>query len=84
MADEEKNEAKIISGPVMSVRSYSNYFVTIKPGYKESLDLAREIKNKILLKSKPEDKFLIDKIPLEDIQRCIPSGKGDIEEGTGL
>ena len=82
--DKEKNEAKIISGPVMSVRSYSNYFVTIKPGYKESLDLAREIKNKILLKSKPEDKFLIDKIPLEDIQRCIPSGKGDIEEGTGL
>ncbi len=79
--DREKNTASVVSGPVMSARKYSTYFLTIKPGYKESLDLSRDIKNKLLLKSKPEDKFLIDKIPLEDIQRCIPSGKGDIEEG---
>ncbi len=82
--DREKETAKVISGPVMSVRSHSTYFVTIKPGYKESLELSRDIKNKILLKSRPEDRYLIDNLPLEDFQKCIPSGKGDIEEGTGL
>lgn len=82
--DRELDKAKLVSGPVMSVRTHSDYFVTIKPGYKESLELAREIKNKIILKSKPEDRFLIDKIPLEEIQKLIPSGKGDIIEGVEI
>ncbi len=76
--DKERSTAKVISGPVMAVRKHANYFVTVEPGDKESTHLAKEIKNKILLKSKPEDRYFIEKIQLADIQSCIPSGKGEI------
>lgn len=76
----EKTFAKVISGPVMAVRKHSNYFLTIQPGHKDSLELSREVKNKILLKSVPEDRYFIDKIPIGDIQIHIPSGKGEIVE----
>ncbi len=76
--DKEKSIAKVISGPVMAVRKHSDYFVTIQPGYKDSFELSREIKNKILQKSRPEDSFFIEKIQISDIQNCIPSGRGEI------
>lgn len=76
--DREKNEGRVISGPVMAVRKNSDYFVTIKPGIKKSMELAKAIRNKILIKSRPEDKFLIEKIPLEDLQNMVPSGMGDV------
>lgn len=74
----EDGSASVVSGPLMSTRKNSDYFVTIKPGYKKSLELSTAIKNKILIKAKPEDKYLIEKVPLEDIQTTIPSGMGDI------
>ncbi|MBI4163419.1 MAG: NFACT family protein [Candidatus Aenigmarchaeota archaeon] len=76
--DKEKSIAKIICGPVMAVRKHANYFITIEPGDKELSHLAKEVKNKILLKSKPEDRYFIEKIQLSDIQNCIPSGRGEI------
>ncbi|MFH1364557.1 MAG: ribosome rescue protein RqcH [Candidatus Aenigmatarchaeota archaeon] len=78
--DKEKHTAKVISGPVMSVRTHSNYFITIKPGFKKSLDLARAVKNKLLIKASPEDKPLIETVQLEDIQNVVPAGMGDIVE----
>lgn len=73
-----KNRAEVVAGPVMSTRKHSDYFVTIQPGLKQSLELAKDIKNNWLIKAKPEDKNLIEKIPLEDIQKVIPAGKGEI------
>lgn len=78
--NQENNYAKVIAGPVIPVRKNSNYFVTIKPGFKKSTELARIIKNKILIKAKPEDKFLIEKVPLEEFQKIIPSGTGEVAE----
>ena len=74
----EEEAAKVIAGPVMAVRKNSDYFVTIKPGFKKPLELARSIKNKILIKARPEDKFLIEKTPLEEIQNVIPAGMGEV------
>jgi len=74
----DDNEADVVSGPVMATKKNSDYFVTIKPGFKKSLELATAVKNKILIKSRPEHKYLIEKIPLEDIQVRIPSGMGDV------
>jgi len=78
MIDKENNTAGIVSGPVMSVRTHSKYFITIQPGFKKSLDLARAIKNKLLIKATPEDKPLLETILLEDIQNVIPAGMGDV------
>ncbi len=78
--DRENNTAKVLSGPVMAMRKNSDYFITIKPGFKKSHELARTIKDKILIRSSPEDRFLIEKIPLDEFQVVIPSGTGDIAE----
>lgn len=76
------DEARIVYGPVISVRKHSTYFITIKPGFKSAQELAKEIKNKILIKAKPEHKLIIERIPLDDIQSAIPGGKGEIIEYT--
>ena len=78
--DREKNIAKVNSGPVMAVRKNSDYFITIHPGHKDSLELSREIKTKLLLKCRPEDRYFIERLTVQDIQLHIPSGKGEIVE----
>ncbi len=81
--DPESREVSVVSGPLMPTRKNSDYFVTIKPGYKKSLELAAAIKNKILIKARPEHKYLIEKLPLDEIQVTIPSGMGDVVEHAG-
>jgi predicted ribosome quality control (RQC) complex YloA/Tae2 family protein len=78
--DRENEDIEVIAGPVMPIRKQTSYFVTVKPGETEGPNLAREIKNKILIKSTPEDKVWIEKIPLDEFQKFIPGGKGEIVE----
>jgi predicted ribosome quality control (RQC) complex YloA/Tae2 family protein len=78
--DRTNEQVQVISGPVMAIRKNSDYFVTIKPGFKKSLELAETIKNKILIKAKPEDKFLIERVPLDEFQCVIPAGMGEVIE----
>jgi predicted ribosome quality control (RQC) complex YloA/Tae2 family protein len=81
--DREAGLARVVSGPVMAVRKNSDYMVTLKPGFKKSLELARTIRNRILVKSRPEDRYLIEKLPLEELQVVVPSGMADIVEHAG-
>jgi predicted ribosome quality control (RQC) complex YloA/Tae2 family protein len=81
--DREANQARVISGPVMPVRKNSDYMITMKPGLKKSLELARAIKNKILVKARPDDRYLIERLPLEELQVVVPSGMADIVEHAG-
>ncbi len=78
--DKDNESFDVLAGPVMPIRRQTNYFVTIKPGDKEAEELAREMKNKILIKATPEDKVWIEKIPLDEFQKFIPGGKGEIIE----
>jgi len=78
--DREKELTKVVAGPVLSMRKNANYFITIKPGFKKSLELARSIKNKLLMRASIEDKHWIEEVPLEEIQKIIPSGMGEIVE----
>ncbi|MEE9323195.1 MAG: ribosome rescue protein RqcH [Candidatus Aenigmarchaeota archaeon] len=78
--DRESEEVEVIAGPVMPIRKQTEYFVTVKPGDVEGSNLAREIKNKILIKASPEDKVWIEKIPMDEFQKFIPGGKGEIVE----
>ncbi len=76
----EEERAVVLSGPVMAVRKHSNYFVTIKPGFRPAIELARRIKNSVLVKARPDDKFYIEQIPLEEFEKSIPAGTADIVE----
>lgn len=70
--------AKIISGNVQSINNHAKYFVTIITGDIEQRELAKKVRIKILQKALPEGKTLIENIPIEEIQRMIPSGSGDV------
>lgn len=78
--DRKERSFEVMSGSVQSMRSNMDYFVTVKPGDKKSLKLAEEIKRKIMEKSIPEDKKIVDKIPREEFQKFIPPGKGMLIE----
>lgn len=78
--DREEETVEVIAGPVMSLRKHSDYFITVRPGSTEATELAREIKNKILIKASPEDKTWIEKLPLDQFQRYVPGGKGEVVE----
>jgi predicted ribosome quality control (RQC) complex YloA/Tae2 family protein len=80
--DRERDTVRVISGPLMAVKKNSEYFVTIKPGFKKAIELARTIRNRILIKARPEDKYLIEKVSLEDIQNVIPAGMGEVVESA--
>ncbi len=71
-------ERRVISGPVQAVSKSADYFVTIQPGYTKSQQLAEKIKNQWLLKAREEHKPVIKSAPLDEIQRYIPSGRGDL------
>lgn len=78
--EKEERDATVLSGPVMAMRKNSDYFVTIRPGFKKSMELAKTIKSKIMIKASPEDKQFIEAIPLDEFQIVIPSGMGDVVE----
>lgn len=69
---------EVIGGPSEAVNKTCKYFAEIKPGYKKSKELAEEIKKFILRKSNKEDGERIKKISLEEFQKWVPSGKGEI------
>jgi predicted ribosome quality control (RQC) complex YloA/Tae2 family protein len=81
--DRESKQANVVSGPVMAVRKHTDYFITMKPGFKKSLELSRLIKNKILVKARPDDRYIIEQIPLDELQVAIPSGMADVVEHAG-
>ncbi len=76
LVDRQLQKAEAISGPVMALRTYSKYFVTIKPGDVPAQQLANDIKQRLSYKASPEDRQLIDQINTDDFQRLIPSSSG--------
>lgn len=74
--------AEVLVGPYNSVKKQTDYFVTIRPGDKKSSELAKIIKMKILKKAKPEEKSVVENILLDEFQRIIPSGKGEVDDGN--
>ena len=61
-------EKRIMAGPTDAMKSHTNKFVTIKPGYTKKEKIAKEILSRI-----NEDEIL----SLDDVVRVLPSGKCD-------
>jgi len=75
--EKDKNIINVIAGPDSAVKTYAKYFVTIKPGDKKSSDLAKMIKKIIIEKSSYDEKPLVEKIQIDDIQKWI-HGTGEL------
>jgi len=78
--EKEKPYPEIISGPPASVSKQTNSFAVVKPGDKEASALARTIRNTLLIKAAPENREALEKLPLDEFQRAIPSGKGEVQK----
>jgi len=77
----DENSAIIISGPPAAIEKHANFFVEIKFGNKSSAYLAKVIKDKFLKACTEEaQKELLQNLPLDEIQRCIPGGRGEIPD----
>ncbi|HDN82891.1 MAG TPA: DUF814 domain-containing protein [Candidatus Altiarchaeales archaeon] len=69
---------EVIAGPISAVSSKTDIFAVIKPGYKKSKELALEIKEFLAKNLSKEIKEKINALPLEEIQKWIPAGKGTL------
>ena len=78
--DQIRGTAVVLSAPLMAVRAQSSYFVTIKPGQTPAAELAQKIKNSILAKARPEDRFWIEPVPLDSFREAVPYGTGTLVE----
>lgn len=77
----EDQSAIIVSGPPTAIEKYANLFVEIKFGNKSSAYLSKVIKNQFINGSSDEgQKNLLQDLPLDEIQRHIPGGRGEIPE----
>jgi predicted ribosome quality control (RQC) complex YloA/Tae2 family protein len=76
--DRIQKGANFFSGPLDAVKAKCEYYVILKPGYKKSEELARMIKILLIKKAKEDERPLIGSIPLDDIQRLVPFGTGEI------
>jgi len=75
----EEEYVKVIGGPVEAIAKQANAYVKIVPGKLTSSKLARQIRF-LLAKKAPELlQKKISEIPLEEIQRYIPLGEGEIK-----
>jgi len=75
----EKECPIVIGGPPEATMKQTNIVVKIIPGNQTSSKLAKQIKNLLAKQSPPNIQRKIHEIPLEEIQRFIPSGKGTIK-----
>ena len=76
----ENGEVKVIGGPVSAITNQTDIYVKIVPGEAPSGKLARIVRAKLASKAPEEYRSVILDIPIEEIQRFIPSGKGRIRE----
>jgi len=72
------DQIRIIGGPPQAVAKQTRIYVKIIPGNESSGRLAKQIR-KLLARMLPsEERGAIENVPLEEIQRFIPSGRGSI------
>jgi len=78
----KEEQPMIIGGPVEAVSKQTSTYVEIVPGKQSSGKLAKKIQ-RLLAKKAPKalEKKLLE-IPLEEIQKFIPSGRGTVSSAV--
>jgi len=74
----KEEKIKVIGGNVQSINEHAKYFVTIVPGSMSQLEVAKEIKKRILQKAMPEHVDMIEELDADDFVKFIPAGKSSL------
>jgi len=72
------DQIRIIGGPPQAIAKQTRVFVKIIPGNESSGRLAKQIRDAITRMLPTDEREGVQRIPLEEIQRFIPSGRGAI------
>jgi predicted ribosome quality control (RQC) complex YloA/Tae2 family protein len=76
--DRQQQNAAVLSGPVSAVKAKTDYAITVRPGDKKAPDLARVIKALLIKNARENDRPLIEALPLDEFQKLIPLGTGEL------
>lgn len=74
----EDDNIRVIGGPVSAISKQTNLYVKIVPGNAPSGRLAKAVREKLASMVPIDERKIILKIPLENIQAFIPPGQGSI------
>jgi len=74
----KEKEADVVGGPAEAIAKQTKFFVEIVPGQQRSSVLAKQLRQLLAKKVSEEWRKRVLEIPLEEIQRFIPSGKGAV------
>jgi predicted ribosome quality control (RQC) complex YloA/Tae2 family protein len=74
-----EEETRVVGGPVDAIANQTNVYVEIVPGEQKSSQLAKKIRHQLSTKVSEDLKRSITAIPLEEIQRFIPLGRGKMK-----
>ena len=75
----DNDEMMVIGGPVDAIANQTEVYVEIVPGDKKSSQLAKQIRHQLSKKVSEDLKRSITQIPIEEIQRFIPLGRGKMK-----
>lgn len=74
----KEKQLTIIGGPVEAISKQTSTYVEIISGKKSSGELAKEVRKLLAKKASKASEKRIQEIPLEEIQKFIPSGRGTV------
>ena len=74
-----EEEMMVVGGPVDAIAHQTKVYVEVVPGEQKSSQLAKQIRHQLSKKVSEDLKRSITEIPLEEIQRFIPLGRGKIK-----
>ncbi len=69
----------VIGGAPSAIQAHTPYRVELVPGRQRSGRLAQDVRRRLADQVPPEAKTEILKLPLEEVQRFIPAGGGELE-----
>jgi len=75
----EDGASQVVGGPTEAIVSQTKLFVTLVPGKESSERLARLIRNRLAHSASNEERSAVVKMPIEEIQRFIPAGRGAVK-----
>jgi len=76
----KENQVVFVGGPPEAIREHTEVCVEVVPGQQTSSELAKHVRKLLTQKAFKEWRKQISEIPLEEVQRFIPSGKGAIAQ----
>lgn len=75
----DNDEMMVIGGAVDAIANQTEVYVEVVPGDKKSSQLAKQIRHQLSRKVSEDLKRSITQIPIEEIQRFIPLGRGKMK-----